>query len=79
MTITDKRTRLDPDRLNKLIFLRKNRHSLNKLDEENGENSIRHMSLIAKMKVNKSHLRYRRNLELKIMILKQTNRDSNND
>lgn len=41
MTITDKRTRLDPDRLNKIIFLRKNRHALNKLNEENGENSKR--------------------------------------
>lgn len=34
MTMTDKRTRLDPDKLNKLIFLRKNLHALRRLDEE---------------------------------------------
>lgn len=37
MTVTDKRTRLDPDKLNKLIFLRKNLHSLKKLEEKNGD------------------------------------------
>ncbi|CAF1195890.1 unnamed protein product [Adineta ricciae] len=35
--MTDKRTRLDPDRLNKLIFLRKNLQSLKKLDEKKSE------------------------------------------
>ncbi len=36
LTMTDQRTRLDPDRLNKLIFLRKNLRSLKQLDEKEG-------------------------------------------
>lgn len=39
--MTDKRTRLDPDRLNRLIFLRKNLHSLKKLHEKNGDSRKR--------------------------------------
>ena len=34
MVVTDNRTRLDADKLNKLIFLRKNLHSLKQLDEK---------------------------------------------
>ena len=41
MIMTDKRTRLDPDRLNKLIFLRKNLHSLKKLHKNSGDNRKR--------------------------------------
>jgi hypothetical protein len=34
MTMTDNRTRLDAQKLNKLLFLRKNLHSLKRLDED---------------------------------------------
>ncbi|CAF1444889.1 unnamed protein product [Adineta steineri] len=37
MAMTDNRTRLDADKLNKLIFLRKNLHSLKQLDEKAGD------------------------------------------
>mgnify|MGYP002379593554 CR=1 FL=1 len=41
MVMTDKRTRLDPEKLNKMLFLRKNLHSLKQLDEQRRESQKR--------------------------------------
>jgi hypothetical protein len=39
--VTDKRTRLNADKLNKLIFLRKNLHALKQLDGSQGDSGKR--------------------------------------
>jgi len=71
MAVVDNRTRLDADKLNKVVFLRKNLHSLKQLDEKKeiveNESQSMNVSLTTNMKVNNRHLRHRRNIESKII------------